>query len=434
MNQDRSRDFQIPNTEEAGWPSQEVGILLYESAVRQLLSGQMESTAQWESFHQNTGVTFSGEDFLLAELEDDPNHPSCPPADVENSTPGQRFCVLRARVLDVVGSRHPTVLCNQGGRLLCVVNWQGGETNWQKHFIELIDELNRAFQEEFHFCFQCTVSRLCTGVKQLPEANRELDQARNYRKLLGGLPGEFVFYDGILHTTGLENRESSEKQEERKRQLFLALLQGDAGAAKSVFHSVMEDYFTNSRPAVQFAQLRFFEVIDLFMKALDKVTEELGRQEVLREIQAGPRLLAAEDVTELERTADDIMDEFTSLIGKNGVQARLPNRIRSYIQEQYQDPNLNVNKVADEFHVTPTYATRVFKQEFQCGILSYIQKVRVEEAKKLLDSTHTIKEVSEKVGFATPSALIRSFKKLEGTTPTRFLDQESGEDTAVKGA
>lgn len=402
----------------------ELNIFHYERSVRQLLNRQADGKFDWDMFYLHTGVRFSGENFLLAELEDDPDHPSGPPLDEREHTPGQRYEDLRGQILKVIGTEHPTVICNQGGRMVCVINWQGSEMNWQHHFTELMEQLNTTLLDKFHFCFQCTVSRMCVGVEKLPQLNKELEQARNYRKMLGGLPGEILFYDGILRTTGLENREAPEKQEERQRQLQLYLLQGDGEAAKEVVHTIIEDYFKNSRPAVQFVQLRYFEVIDLILKSLDRIASELGHQDDFRELQLAPRLLATENITDLEKTADVILDEFSAMIGENGIQARLPNRIRTYIREHYQNPNLNVNMVADVFDVTPTYATRVFKQEFQCGILSYIQKVRVDAAKKLLDSTHTIKEVSEKVGFSTPSALIRNFKKLEGMTPAQYSIQK----------
>lgn len=412
-----------PGSGGAADPEAELSVYRYESAVRQLISQQGDEPFPWEEFRRYTGVQFTGDLFLLAELEDDPRHPSGPPPEPDRRSPAERYQVLRSCVLGVLGRDHPAVACNQYGRMLCVLNWQWDETNWQLRFTELMAELNEALEAQFHFQFQSTVSRMCRGAEKIPEADQELDQARNYRKMLGGLPGEIVFYDGILRTTGLENRGSQEEQEERQRMLFQALLQGDASTAKEIFHTEIQDYFMNSRPAVKFVQLRFFEVVDRFLKTLEKAADELGRREDLRDLQPGPRLLGAENISRLEEEADALLDEFCTMVGQNGVQARLPNRIRTYILEHYQDPNLNVNRVADVFQVTPTYATRIFKQEFQCGILAYIQKVRVEEAKHLLDSTHTIREVAEKVGFSTSSALIRSFKKLEGMTPAQYSQQ-----------
>ena len=412
----------------------EADLLRYDSAARRLLSSLPAGDFSREDLYRDTGVRFTGDRFLLAKFEDDPGHPPCPPPDADRTTPGQRYVALRDGILAVITAEHPAVLCNQGGCLLCVINWQGPAVNWQGSFAALVERVNRMLEETFLFRFQCTVSRMGTGPDSLPKANREVEEAGSYRKLLGGLPGEIVFYDGILRTTGLEHRESPALQEERQRQLQMALLQGSTEEGKRIFHEVVEDYFVCSRPAVQFVQLRLFEAIDLLLKAMEKAAYEMGRQSDLRELQAAPRLLSAENVWAMEETADKLIDEFVERAGANGLQARLPNRIRTYIRTHYQDPDLNVNRVADEFHVTPTYATRVFKQEFQCGILTYIQQVRVDEAKRLLGHTATVKEISEQVGFSNPAALLRCFKKLEGTTPAQFIESGTSYDAERKEA
>lgn len=401
---------------------EELDLMRYDSAVRRLFSRMPGGEFDPQIFLADTGVRFQGERFLAAEFEDDPDYPSCPPDNVAETTPYERYCCLRDLVCSVLGRDHPTALCNQNGRLVCVINWQGGGTNWHGSFSNLVDELNRVLWARMHFRFQCVVSRMGNGIGCLSQAEKELSQARSYRMLMGGLPGEIVFYDGILRTTGLEGWKAPRggAELERNRDFQQALLRGDVRQGKEIFHSIMEENFVLSRPAVQFVQLRIFSVIDYFLKSLSHAAEEFGLQPELAKLDAAPRLLAAEGVWELEKTAGELLDQFQVLIGETGVQSRLPFQIRAYILAHYGDPNLNVNQVSDLFHVTPTYAIRRFKQQFGCGILGYIRQVRVEEAKRLLVSARPVKEIAELVGFGTSAALIRSFKKLEGTTPAQY--------------
>lgn len=401
-------------------PFDETQLLRSESAVRRLFSRLPEDGFDPRTFFEITGIRFLGQNFFAAEFSDNPNHPTCPPENVGETTPYQRYLALRNQVLDVLGRDNPVALCNESGQLICVVNWQGDKLNWQGKFSALVTELNQALWNRFHFCLQCTVSQMYPSISSLPKAKEELAQAQNYRRLMGGLPGETLFYDGILRTTGLENREPPTGQKTWSGALFRALLQGDSGKAKEILHGIMQESFVFSRPAVQFVQLRMFEIIDGLLKSLDRAAAEMGLRTELMQLGAAPRLLASQSVWDMEQTACLLLDRFSELLGKNGLRSRLPYRIRAYIRVRFGDVDLNVNKVADVFHVTPTHATRAFKQEFHCGILSYIQQVRVEEAKRLLDSTRSIKEVAQAVGFATPTALLRSFKKLEGTTPARF--------------
>lgn len=130
--------------------------------------------------------------------------------------------------------------------------------------------------------------------------------------------------------------------------------------------------------------------------------------------------MEARGIWALAETVEQLLDEYQRCYEERKRTSSLPYQIRAYIQAAYADPELNVNQVADHFYVTPTYATRAFKQTFGTGILSYIHTVRVEQAKALLNSSRTVKTVAAMVGFDSPALFIRNFKKIEGVTPARF--------------
>ena len=133
-----------------------------------------------------------------------------------------------------------------------------------------------------------------------------------------------------------------------------------------------------------------------------------------------PRLLETENVWALRDVVFQVLEEFQDIVASQQRTARLPSRMDQYIRSHFMDPDLNVNQVAAHFGITPTYATRVFKEHFGAGMLGFIQQVRVEQAKLLLQSGETVKEVAGRVGYRDPATLIRLFKRLEGVTPARF--------------
>ncbi len=408
----------------------ELQIMRYDSAVRMLLMPH-GNEFDWDSFHQTTGVHFCGDRFVAAQFEDDPTAPPAPLPE-DSSTPSQRYQRLRDLVLSVLGREHLAVVCNQNGRMLCIVNWQTSEVNWHGSFSNLVTELNRRRWQDTGVRRQRVVSRMFRGLEQLEQARKELSEAEDYRTLMGSLPGEVVFYDGILKTVDLGNQGNLHQEEQaRNRELYQSMLRGDTARAKSVFQDILEANFVTSRPAVKFVQLRIFTVIDTFLKSLEQASGELGIQDAVAGLDAAYRLLDAGDIWALKAAAMQILDEYQCIYNESRRDASLPYRIRAYIRQAYQDQNLNVNQVADQFHVTPTYATRVFKQEFGMGILTDIQQVRVEAAKRLLDSSRTIKAVASMVGLGSPAALIRIFKKYEGVTPAQYGLQPEGKAAGV---
>ena len=399
----------------------------------ELASMSYDQTASWlfapedgrerslERLYRDTGVRFSGDRFVLLQFEDDPTCPPAKPEEEGESSFQWRYARLRELILSVLGRDYPTVVCNRNGRIICVLNWQGSEENWHGRISALIDRLNARLFEELGFRFQCVVSRMFTGVNRLAEEERELAKARNYRVLMGGLAGQTLFYDGILRTTGLEDREGMDRDDSAlNREFSQAIQRGEIQQAKEIFHQIIRHNFVDSKPAVQFVQLRMFSVIDYLLKTLEKVARDLDIRREMEELNAAPRLLAAENVWKLEEIADQLLEEIGEIFAGNEQVSGLAFHTRNYINEHYSDPNLNVSQVSDVFHVTPTHLTRVFKRQFGMGVLNYIHQVRINTAKPLLSGGATVKEAAEQVGYSSAAILIRAFKKLEGTTPARF--------------
>ncbi len=98
--------------------------------------------------------------------------------------------------------------------------------------------------------------------------------------------------------------------------------------------------------------------------------------------------------------------------------------IKEYIDNNYCNPELNVNMVSNEFGISLGYMSRCFKKEFSVGMADYICHLRINAAKRrLVNSIVTINEISYMVGFYSPNVFARSFKKLEGITPKDYRDK-----------
>ncbi|MBR1781337.1 MAG: helix-turn-helix transcriptional regulator [Oscillospiraceae bacterium] len=390
--------------------------LQYDAAVRGLLRGSSREGFDADRFARETGVRFIGTCFVAAEFEDDPRYPAAPPAE-DGRTPVERYRELRDIVLSVLGRECPAVLCNQNGRMCCILNWPDREADWHRKFTALASEMNAVLLERLGFCFQCVVSRMVSGIEGLPQAERELEQARAYRRLMGGLPGELLFYDGILHA---DSAQPAEEHDEVRNQAFLrALLHGDVGRSKEIFHEVIAENFVTRRPAVQFVQLRMFSVIDYFLKSLTRAAEELGLQRELERLYAPARLMQAQSVIQMEEIADALLDELREYMGGQEQFSPLAVQIRDYIRESYADPDCNVNQLSERFGITPTYATRLFKRQFGMGISACIQRNRIEQAKRLLAGGATVKEAAQRTGYSSAATFIRAYKRQEGHTPTQ---------------
>jgi len=94
--------------------------------------------------------------------------------------------------------------------------------------------------------------------------------------------------------------------------------------------------------------------------------------------------------------------------------------IREYIENNYHK-DIYLEKLADEYNVSLSYLSRVFKKHYGITFQQHLANTRIDRAKKLLISTSmTINDISEATGFNSRNTFIRMFKKLEGVTPTEF--------------
>ena len=101
--------------------------------------------------------------------------------------------------------------------------------------------------------------------------------------------------------------------------------------------------------------------------------------------------------------------------------ANTAQRIAAYLDEHYCCPNLSVVTLADEFSLSQSYISRIFKRQTGLSIPDYIHEKRVRKAKHLLLHTAlAVSEISSQVGYSTPWTLNRIFKRQVKMTPGAF--------------
>lgn len=83
--------------------------------------------------------------------------------------------------------------------------------------------------------------------------------------------------------------------------------------------------------------------------------------------------------------------------------------------------HFTVAQVADFCHCSESYLSRIFKRRTGVNINTYVNKIRVEQAKSnLLLSNDNIAEVSSRVGFSDPNYFSRVFTQMIGISPTEY--------------
>ncbi|KGX84570.1 response regulator transcription factor [Pontibacillus marinus] len=97
------------------------------------------------------------------------------------------------------------------------------------------------------------------------------------------------------------------------------------------------------------------------------------------------------------------------------------NSALKFIDNQYSDPELNLQVVSREIDMSPTYFSRQFKEEKGISFIQYLTQLRMEKAKDLLeDVTLKTYEVAEMVGYNDYPHFAKTFKKLYQVSPNSY--------------
>ena len=106
-----------------------------------------------------------------------------------------------------------------------------------------------------------------------------------------------------------------------------------------------------------------------------------------------------------------------------------------YMQENFRQP-LNMAQVSNHVSMNYSLFSLLFKQYTGSNFVNYMQKLRLNEAKKLLETTDwRVNEIGRRVGFADEKRFLKVFKAIVGVSPTEYrrsavlLDQNGQADS-----
>lgn len=92
----------------------------------------------------------------------------------------------------------------------------------------------------------------------------------------------------------------------------------------------------------------------------------------------------------------------------------LTDKIKKYINENYNDPQLSLSQVGEEFCITEVYLSKLFKQVTGENFSKYIEKIRMEKAKELMDQKKKVADIAMQVGYNSPQVFRRAWKRYYG--------------------
>lgn len=98
-------------------------------------------------------------------------------------------------------------------------------------------------------------------------------------------------------------------------------------------------------------------------------------------------------------------------------------QILMYCLENYSE-DLSLDRISDDLHVSKTHITHVFSTKLNCNFREYINNMRINDVKYLLEKTDmSILDIMLECGFNSQSTFNRTFIKTCGITPFEYREE-----------
>jgi len=123
----------------------------------------------------------------------------------------------------------------------------------------------------------------------------------------------------------------------------------------------------------------------------------------------------------------DSQSPFTIFIGQKEHEDESIKKAQDFIENNFQN-KITVDQLATMFALSRRNLERRFKKATSNTVIEYIQRVKIEAAKKNLETARkNINEVMYEVGYNDTKALRTTFKKITGLSPIQYRNKYNRE-------
>jgi two-component system, response regulator YesN len=277
--------------------------------------------------------------------------------------------------------------------------------------IEILSQIKELFTKDHPAHVSTIISKECVGIESLPQMFNELVQIQE----------EHIFSDQnrIMFASEIVGEDRNRVDYFDLKKQIKSIIENPQDISEFL-DQLLSHNIMDINEAKQIALYIYFTVETIIMEKglrIDTIIDDY--QDIL------PNLFNCQTLEGFCRILEDLLTKVQYYIGnKTSSRQRIyVENIKKVINEQYTTIE-NVNDIADQIFISPSYAHQVFKLETGLTIYDYLFDIRMKKAEELLkDSNIKIYEVSEKVGYKNKSYFTLTFREYSGLSPKQFREK-----------
>jgi AraC-like DNA-binding protein len=320
---------------------------------------------------------------------------------------------LRKMVEEIVEEKLPIVTVTSTLGQIAIVT-DSNLSTLEPDLLNAAGEILVRVRQYFTFTVTVSLSLKRQGLTGIPIAYREASELLGYRLLLGD--DRLITQDDIKPSV----QQSRMTLVRWQKQIVSSLVNGNQEEAETVLKELVKSLPQYIQSSETVLGLFAYLIGELEFLIVDSGGETLH----LFDEDPYKRLYGMDT---LGHITDWLIESvFPSIIGyMQGMdkQKRLVQQALLYTKEHYLT-DLSLQQTADHLNVPHYQLSKAFKEETGRNFSDYLIHLRIEKAKEWLVHTDMeLKEISEKLRYATVQNLSRIFKQMVGVPPGQYRKQ-----------
>lgn len=210
---------------------------------------------------------------------------------------------------------------------------------------------------------------------------------------------------------------------EKEAQLLEYIEVGDKANAQRILNEILGHIFFSSSGSIDIMRARVIELVVLLSRAAIRGGADVEQIFGLNYTYLN-KINRFHNIDEIAYWLSGIMARFTDQVFNltHVKHADVIFRAIDYVKKNYMK-KITLEETAAHVYLSPAYFSRIFKEEMGENFNTYVNRVRVNAAKKLLlNEAIPLVDISNLVGFETQSYFSKVFKRLTGVTPGKYRE------------
>ncbi len=327
--------------------------------------------------------------------------------------------IIQNITYELIGGFFKCYVVEIDNMLCCLINdYEGKGEIINDKIYPAAEQIKKFIEDKFGIVTSIAISNIERGIEGIAKVYVQALEVLEYKMIMG--KGQILIYKHVIKQDKayIKNRYSLSEQEKFVNSIKV----GNFKDAQVILNDMFDDIFSGEVWSIQLLKCRLFGILNTIICTMEE-TKINWDQDFWEQLNPVEKLLNCKNIAQLKEQMAYVFGCMNEYVTKQSAKqnADLVNKVKKFVGDHYYDVNLNVSYIADSFEVNPSYLSTLFKKDTGVGLLDYIHKLRIENAKKLLDqSSMNIKDVAERVGYYNSVAFIRAFKRYEGITPGKY--------------